>query len=166
MTKPFLLFQKGVKIRKISQLIIYVVTIGITPSDILALWHHTKCNYHVPLNLKYRKWQGAKLSLSQDAFNDSLPLIEIREFHEGMKMVTACLVDSYFSKEAFYAVKMAQTEAKFISADHPFKLSANIGIMLQGMWIKLYDALLIVVNEKGKLCIVSIPLPYSYVMDL
>ena len=119
MTEPFLLFQKGVKIRKLSQLIIYVVTIGITPSDILALWHHTKCNYHVSLNLKYQKWQGAKLPLSQDAFNDSLPLIEIREFHDGMKMVTACLVDSYFSKEALYTVKMAQTEAKFTSADHP-----------------------------------------------
>ena len=118
------------------------------------------------LNLKYRKWQGAKLPLSQDAFNDSLPLIEIREFHDGMKMVTACLVDSYFSKEALHAVKMAQTEAKFISADHPSKVSANIGIMLRGIWIKLYDALLIVVNKKGKLCVISIPLPYSYVMDL
>ena len=115
------------------------------------------------LNLKYQKWQGAKLPLCQDAFNDSLPLIEILEFHDGMKMVTACLVDSYFSKEALYAVKMAQAEAKFTSADHPFKVSANTSIMLQGMWVKLYDALLIVLNEKGKLCIISIPLLYSYV---
>ena len=83
-----------------------------------------------------------------------------------MKIVTACLVEIYFSKEALYAVKMVQTEAKVISADHPFKVSANIPIMLQGMWIKLYDALLIVLNEKGKLCIISIPLLYSYVMDL
>ena len=118
------------------------------------------------LNFEYQKCQGAKLPLSQDAFNDSLPLIEIREFHDGMKMVTACLVESYFSKEALYAVKMAQTEAKVISADHPFKVSDNIGIMLQGMWIKLYDALLIVLNGKGKLCIISVPLLYSYVMDL
>ena len=118
------------------------------------------------LNFEYQKWQGAKLPLNQDAFNDSLPLIEIREFHDGMKMLTACLVESYFIKEASYAVKMVQTEAKVISADHPFKVSANIGIMLQGMWIKLYDALLIVLNEKGKLCIISIPLLYSYVMDL
>ena len=73
------------------------------------------------------------MPLSQDAFNDSLPLIEIREFHDGMKMVTACLVESYFSKEALYAFKMVQTEAKVISADHPIKVSANIAIMLQGM---------------------------------
>ena len=45
-------------------------------------------------------------------------------------MLTACLVESYFIKEASYAVKMVQTEAKVISADHPFKASANIGIML------------------------------------
>ena len=147
-------------------MIIYVVNIGITPSDILALWHHTKCNYHVSLNFQYQKWQGAKLPLSQDAFNDSLPLLEIREFHDRIKMVTASLVESYFSKEALYAVKMVQTEAKVISADHPFKVSGNISIMLQGMWIKLYDALLIVLNEKVKLCIISIPLLYSYVIDL
>ena len=114
-------------------MIIYVVNIEITPSDILALWHHTQCNYDVSLNFKYQKWQSAKLSLSQDAFNDSLPFIEIREFHDGIKMVTACLVESYFIKEALYAVKMVQTEAKVISADHPFKVSANIAIMLQGM---------------------------------
>ena len=83
-----------------------------------------------------------------------------------MKLITAYLVESYFSKEALYVVKIAQTEEKAISADHPFKVSANIGIMLQGMWMKLYDALLIVLNEKGKLCIISIPLLYSYVMDL
>ena len=118
------------------------------------------------LNFQYQKWQGAKLPLSQDAFNDSLPLLEIREFHDGIKMVTASLVESYFSKEALYAVKMVQTEAKVISADHPFKVSGSISIMLQGMWIKLYDALLIVLNEKVKLCIISIPLLYSYVMDL
>ena len=118
------------------------------------------------LNFEYQKWQGAKLPLSQGAFNDSLSLFEIREFHDGMKMVTACLVESYFSKEALYAVETVQTEAKVISADHLFKVSANIGIMLQGMWIKLYDTLLIVLNEKGKICIISIPLPYSYVMDL
>ena len=120
------------------------------------------------LNFEYQKWQGAKLPLNQDAFNDSLPLIEIREFHDGMKMVTACLVESYFSKEALYAVKMAQTEAKVISADHPFKVSANIGIMLQGMWIKLYDALLIVSMKRVNFVLLVYPCftAMSWIYDL
>ena len=46
-----------------------------------------------------------------------------------MKLITAYLVESYFSKEALYAV----TAEKAISADHPLKVSANIGIMVQGM---------------------------------
>ena len=81
-------------------------------------------------------------------------------------MITACLVESYFSKETFYTAKMAQTDAKTISADHTFKVSANIGIMLQGKWTKLYDALFIVLNEKGKPYINSIRLLYSYFIDL
>ena len=46
-------------------------------------------------------------------------------------MITTCLVESYFSKETLYTAKMAQTDAKTISADHTFKVSANIAIMLQ-----------------------------------
>ena len=61
---------------------------------------------------------------------------------------------------------MAQTDAKTISADHTFKVSANIGIMLKGKWIKFCDALFIVLNEKGKSCNNSIRSIYSYVIDL
>ena len=81
-------------------------------------------------------------------------------------MITACLVEIYFSKETLYTAKMAQTDVKAVSADHTFKVSANICIMLQGKWIKLYDALFIILNEKGKPCINSIRFRYSYFIDL
>ena len=61
---------------------------------------------------------------------------------------------------------MAYTDAKSVSADHTFKVSANIGIMLQGKCIKLYDALFIVLNKKGKPCVNSVHLPYSYFIDV
>ena len=65
-------------------------------------------------------------------------------------MITVCLVESYFGKETLYTAKTAQTDRKTISADYTFKVSANIRIMLQGKWIKFYDALFIVPNEKRK----------------
>ena len=54
--EPLLLFHKGGIIRELYEFIISHVDIGITPSDILALWHQTKYNYHVSLNLEYQKW--------------------------------------------------------------------------------------------------------------
>ena len=47
-------------------------------------------------------------------------------------MITACLVESYFSNDTLYTAKMAQSDAKSVSADHIFKVSVNIEIMLQG----------------------------------
>ena len=88
--------------------------------------------------LEYRKLHGANLRLRQNSFNDSPPLVEIDEFHGWMKMITACSVESYFSKESVYTAKMVQADAKTISVDHTFKVSANIHIMLQRKWIKLY----------------------------
>jgi len=49
------------------------------------------------------------------------------------------------------------TAEKWLSCDHMFKVSANIGFWLNKRWVKLYDTLFIVLNEEGivlswKLC--------------
>ena len=36
-----------------------------------------------------------------------------------------------------------------LSADHTFKVSSNIGIIKDGQWLKIYDSLFLVMNEKG-----------------
>jgi len=52
---------------------------------------------------------------------------------------------------------MTEMTACTLSADHTFKVSANIGLWCNRKWIKLYDSLFIVMNERGivmswKLC--------------
>lgn len=49
------------------------------------------------------------------------------------------------------------TAEKWLSCDHTFKVSANIGFWFNNRWVKLYDTLFIVLNEEGivlswKLC--------------
>ena len=36
-----------------------------------------------------------------------------------------------------------------LSADHTFKVSANIGIVKDGHWMKIYDSVFLVMNEAG-----------------
>ena len=46
---------------------------------------------------------------------------------------------------------MSEKTAKWISADHTFKVAANIGCMLpDGLWSTQFDSLYIVLNEVGQ----------------
>ena len=45
---------------------------------------------------------------------------------------------------------MSELPCIWLSADHTFKVSANIGAWSQGVWVKQFDSLFTVLNEKGQ----------------
>lgn len=49
-----------------------------------------------------------------------------------------------------YAQHMSDIPFLWLSSDHTFKVSANIGFWHRGTWIKQYDSLFCVLNEKGQ----------------
>ena len=149
--EPFLLFHKGGITRELYEFIISHIDIGLSPFNIHVLWRQIKYNWQVSLKIQYQKWQFVNQKNSSD-IDDITELNEQMndEFASGLKMITSCLIESYFSKETFYTNRMAQKNARTISADHTFKVSTNIGVLLQGKRLKLYDSLFIVLNEKGK----------------
>lgn len=49
-----------------------------------------------------------------------------------------------------YAQHMSDIPFMWLSSDHTFKVSANVGFWHRGTWIKLYDSLFYVLNEKGQ----------------
>ena len=56
--------------------------------------------------IEISKMAKCKFTISQDAFNVSLQLVVKDEFPGGMKIITACLVESYSSKETLYTAKV------------------------------------------------------------
>ena len=64
-------------------------------------------------------------------------------------MVTNCFLRSYFELEHMYSHRMAELPCIWLSADHTFKVSANIGAWSHGVWVKQFDSLFTVLNEKG-----------------
>ena len=44
---------------------------------------------------------------------------------------------------------MCQIRAVNLSADHTFKVAANIGFVRDGKWVKMFDSLFLVLNEVG-----------------
>ena len=88
----------------------------------------------------------------------SYPEFEQNFQNPGEKVIASCIAGNYLKKEHLYTKRMCQiTAEKWLSCDHTFKVSANIGFWLNKRWVKLYDTLFIVLNEEGialswKLC--------------
>ena len=49
-----------------------------------------------------------------------------------------------------YSHRMSELRCIWLSADDTFKVSANIGAWSQGVWVKQFDSLFTVLNEKGQ----------------
>ena len=70
----------------------------------------------------------------------------------GRQITTNCFVRAYFEFEHMhmYAQHMSQISFLWLSADHTFKVSTNIGFWHRGTWTRQYDSLFCVLNEKGQ----------------
>ena len=68
----------------------------------------------------------------------------------GRRVITNCFLRCYFEQEHMYSQRMSELPSVWLSADHTFKVSANIGAWCQGVWVKQFDSFFTVLNEKGQ----------------
>ena len=68
----------------------------------------------------------------------------------GRRVITNCFFRCYFEQEHVYSQCMSELRCIWLSADHTFKVSPNIGAWCQGVWVKQFDSLFTVLNEKGQ----------------
>ena len=150
---PFVLFHKVGITKELQHFILTHANVGMSISDIQTLW----------LQTMYDAYGSRKNIYIRACQRSSRPCLQLYKFNEmcanpGSKIITSVIAREYFSKEHLYAQRMMQmTCNKWLSCDHTFKVSANIGYWLNKKWIKLYDTLFIVLNEDGlvlcwKLC--------------
>ena len=66
-------------------------------------------------------------------------------------IIISCFLIIFKENEIFYTQRMSELSALYISADHTFKVAANIGVNLPDhKWVTQYDSLFCVLNEKGQ----------------
>ena len=58
---------------------------------------------------------------------------------------------AYLEFEDLYSQRMTELPCVWLLADHIFKVSANIGVWKEGVWLKQFDSLFTVLNEKGQI---------------
>lgn len=66
-------------------------------------------------------------------------------------IIIGCFILHFEENNVFYTERMSDLSALYLSADHTFKVAANIGVRLPGnKWVTQYDSLFCVLNEKGQ----------------
>jgi len=68
----------------------------------------------------------------------------------GRMLITRAFLRAFTECENMYTQHMASQIGKWLSADHTFKISANIGYWKNKQWVKLYNSVFIVMNEHNK----------------
>ena len=129
---PFVLFHKSGVTRDLFHYVFTHVQAGVKLTDIK--------------NFLERMYNDAAMStLSSTNAPNFVSSLE----SPGRRIVTNCFIRSYFEYEHMFAQHTADIPYTCLSADHTFKVSANIGFWHKGSWVNQYDSLFCVLNEQG-----------------
>ena len=129
---PFILFHKSGVTRDLFLYIFTHVQTGVKLNDIE--------------NLISQMYTDAHCSTQRGLSSTLTKTLET----PGRPTITNCFVRAYFEFEHMYAQHMSDIPFSWLSADHTFKVSANIGFWHRGIWVKQYNSLFCVLNEIGQ----------------
>ena len=103
-----------------------------TISDVQVLWHQSL----------FDEYGVGKMSFltEKNESPEAFPSFSPKGIKVGEKVSTCRYIMGYFEKEHRYHKRMCQMRASSLSADHTFKVSANICFWCEGKWIQLYDS--------------------------
>ena len=85
--------------------------------------------------------------ITQEHFPDPAEWVEL----PSDDTIISCFVLNFKEYDVYYTERMSQLSALYLSADHTFKVAANIGVYLpDNKWVTQYDSLFCILNEKGQ----------------
>ena len=142
---PFVLFQKQGVTRDLFRYVMSHVHAGLRFTDIEHLLRQMHYDRFVSLTPGYRQ-----TTVTNATNGANLSNIKPQIDYPGRRLVINCFLRSYFELEHMYSHRMSELPCIWLSADHTFKVSANIGAWSQGVWVKQFDSLFTVLNEKGQ----------------
>ncbi len=142
---PFVLFHKSGVTRELYNYISISIHSGICVQDVenmLINLHHSQ---NSPT---YYKVCPEKL-LCDNPDSAGTAVFEVNKEFIGRKLISTIFLRAFIESEHMYTDHMSQIKGSWISFDHTFKVAANIGYWKNGLWVKMYDSLFIVMNEES-----------------
>ena len=138
---PFVLFHKSGVTRELYNYISISIHTGICIQDIE--------NMLINLHQHQLQMQMCYQMPSRQSACDNRNFCEINKEFIGRKLISSIFIRSFIESEHMYTDHMSQKRGKWISFDHTFKVAANIGYWKNGLWVRMYDSLFIIMNEES-----------------
>ena len=122
---------------------------------------HFAQHYYDKHWLQEKKWHDDLKSVKEKTSTDSSTIEDSTQDHfpdpaEWVELpsddtIISCFVLNFREYEVYYTERMSELSALYLSADHTFKVAANIGVHLpDNKWVTQYDSLFCILNEKGQ----------------
>lgn len=144
---PFILFHKSDMTKELHNFISSSIQAGLCIQDIESMLLNLYSSHHSSRAYLYY----SQATLSMDSYEQcNFPLFNPKRDSIGRMLITRAFLGAFSECEGMYTQHMASHCGHWLSADHTFKVFANIGYWSNRKWIKLYNAVFIVMNEENK----------------
>ena len=145
---PFILFHRSGVTREFVRTIIALCIEGLPFTAVERFVKTRRSEYIASLQLKvnYITGQLAQSSLTVQS------IVHLYQPYPSNDLMTRCFLQNFVENRCIYFREMASLSTfNFVSIDHTFKVSANLGYLRpDGKWISLYNSLFIVLNNIGQ----------------
>ena len=140
---PFILFHRSGVTRQLARALIALCVEGLNFAAIERFIKTRRSEYLSSMQLK--------ISCITEVAD--FPKIEpFFQLHPSNDLITNCFLQNFVENKHLYFQQMAAlTTSDFLSVDHTFKVSANLGYLRpDGKWVSMYNSLFIVLNNIGQ----------------
>ena len=144
---PSIFFHKSGMTKELHNFISSSIQAGLCIQDIESMLFNLYSSHHSSRAYLYY----SQATLSMDSYEQcNFLLFNPKRDSIGRMLITRAFLQALSECEGMYTQHMANHCGHWLSADHTFKVSANIGYWSNQKWIKLYNVVFIVMNEENK----------------
>jgi hypothetical protein len=151
---PFTLSHKSGFTNRLVDYLEELLDTGLSSTQICEIIRRCyKKSYYERAQRYYHDYNVAKHIGITDDQVQNFPTFERMELPcVGHTLVAGAIISRFKSEEVLYQQYFSTIPAKWISCDHTFKATSNIGYLRESdkKWVKLFQSLICVLNEKGR----------------
>ena len=143
---PFILFHKSGMTKELHNFVSSSIQAGLCIQDIESMLLNLYSSHHSSRAYLYYSQPTQTMDSNMQC---NFPHFNPKKDSIGRMLIRRAFLRAFSECEDMYTQHMASHCGHWLSADHTFKVSANIGYWNNQKWVKLYNAVFIVMNEEN-----------------
>lgn len=145
---PFILFHRSGITRELARAVISLSIEGLSFKAVEHFIMYRRIDYITSLQMKVQCIPMHRNII----LHSCTSIVSLHLPYPSNDLLTKCFINNFVENRNIYTQEMALlTTSGFISIDHTFKVTANLGyLMPDGTWVSIYNCLFIALNNCGQ----------------